>query len=112
MKALDHYEDYVHKKDFLIWMDTQGFEGYVLKGANNLLKFRMPMVLEFWPYGLKRSGCYDLLFECLVNTKYEFFINLDKDEKIKIPLTKGNLVILSESLQSPGGEDFTDILVV
>lgn len=40
----------------LIWIDVQGFEGYVFKGAKGLLSQHIPTVSEIWPYGIKRAG--------------------------------------------------------
>lgn len=42
----------------LAWIDTQGHEGQVLSGATSLLASPVPLVLEFWPYGLHRAGGY------------------------------------------------------
>uniref|UniRef100_UPI0012ED77F2 FkbM family methyltransferase n=1 Tax=Ruegeria sp. 6PALISEP08 TaxID=1225660 RepID=UPI0012ED77F2 len=51
----------------LIWVDTQGHEGHVLSYAESLTKMRCPVVLEFWPYGLERSGGYKMLREALAS---------------------------------------------
>lgn len=40
----------------LVWIDVQGHEGYVFKGAKEFLKRKIPLVSEIWPYGVKRSG--------------------------------------------------------
>jgi FkbM family methyltransferase len=45
----------------LLWMDTQGHEGFILSGAKRLLDENIPVMLEFWPYGLIRSGTLELL---------------------------------------------------
>lgn len=45
----------------LIWIDTQGHEGHVLSCADVIEKTNTPIVLEFWPYGLQRSGGYPML---------------------------------------------------
>ena len=42
----------------LVWMDTQGHEGHALSGAASLRSARVPIVAEFWPYGLHRAGGY------------------------------------------------------
>jgi FkbM family methyltransferase len=42
----------------LVWMDTQGYEGHVLKGAAKMLAARVPLVMEVWPYGMERAGSY------------------------------------------------------
>lgn len=40
----------------LVWMDVQGFEAHVLRGAPTLLSSGVPVVAEIWPYGLRRAG--------------------------------------------------------
>ncbi len=50
----------------LVWIDTQGHEGHVLAAAKALETAKTPIVIEFWPYGLKRSDGYQRLREFLV----------------------------------------------
>ncbi len=40
----------------LVWADIQGFEGYLLRGAAATLAHGAPVLSEFWPYGILRSG--------------------------------------------------------
>jgi len=40
----------------MIWIDIQGYEGYVFKGAEMFLKKGLPVVSEIWPYGIMRTG--------------------------------------------------------
>ncbi|MBN1679336.1 MAG: FkbM family methyltransferase [Anaerolineae bacterium] len=40
----------------LMWIDVQGWEGYVFLGAKNLLSKGIPVVSEIWPYGIRRAG--------------------------------------------------------
>ncbi|MEQ1831108.1 MAG: FkbM family methyltransferase [Pirellula sp.] len=40
----------------LIWIDVQGFEGYAFRGAADLLRSKIPVVSEIWPYGIHRAG--------------------------------------------------------
>ena len=42
----------------LVWMDIQGHEGKFFAGAKTFFAEHkgLPVVMEFWPYGLKRSG--------------------------------------------------------
>ena len=40
----------------LIWIDVQGYDGFVFKGAKNYLKQDLPVMTEIWPYGIGRSG--------------------------------------------------------
>lgn len=49
----------------LLWMDTQGHEGLILSAAKRVLSENVPVMLEFWPYGLIRSGTLDLLCDII-----------------------------------------------
>lgn len=49
----------------MAWIDTQGHEGHVLAGASALEGANVPIVIEFWPYGLESSGGYAMLREFL-----------------------------------------------
>lgn len=45
----------------LVWVDTQGHEAHVLAGATETQRCRVPWVIEYWPYGLRRANGIDLL---------------------------------------------------
>jgi FkbM family methyltransferase len=94
----------------LIWMDTQGFEGYILNGARKLLQSRIPMVIEFWPYGMQRSQSYDKLKSALIESGYTSLYDLADDEPHKVALDAQTLDGLFERLEAEGS--FTDILVL
>jgi FkbM family methyltransferase len=59
----------------LLWMDTQGFEGFVLAGARQVLAARPPLVTEYWPYSLRRVGGYAAFHAAIAG--YRQFIDLD-----------------------------------
>lgn len=40
----------------LAWIDVQGHEGHLFAGARTLLDSEVPIVCEYWPYGLERAG--------------------------------------------------------
>lgn len=40
----------------LVWVDIQGHEGQFFQGAARTLARGIPVVTEFWPYGILRSG--------------------------------------------------------
>lgn len=49
-----------------LWIDTEGFEPAVLKGAENTLKSGdIPVLMEFNPYLWNEAGFYDLLMDTL-----------------------------------------------
>jgi FkbM family methyltransferase len=49
----------------LIWIDAQGHEAHILRGATQLLGSRIPIVMEYWPYGLRRAGGLEALHELI-----------------------------------------------
>lgn len=40
----------------LVWIDVQGHEAQVFAGGRRLIARGVPVVTEFWPYGIRRSG--------------------------------------------------------
>jgi len=40
----------------LLWVDVQGHDGKLLRGARETLALGVPIVNELWPYGILRSG--------------------------------------------------------
>ena len=49
----------LERNNSLIWMDTQGHEGIILKGAKQSIEKKIPMVLEFTPFFIEKNGSYD-----------------------------------------------------
>ena len=72
----------INKDEHFIWIDTQGYEGYVLSGASFALDNLVPICMEFWPYGLKRSNCYDLLMKILEKSNYKIMVDLRKPSEV------------------------------
>lgn len=54
----------------VIWMDIQGHEAKCLEGAPKTLSAKMPVVLNFWPYGLYRAGTTRLDFMALLTRRF------------------------------------------
>ena len=62
----------------LVWMDAQGHEGHVLAGARRLVAAGMPVLTEYWPYGLSRAGGLDR-FHALVAEGYRTVVDLQSN---------------------------------
>jgi FkbM family methyltransferase len=62
----------------LLWIDAQGHEGQILAGARSLLANRIPLVIEFWPYGLQRAGGLESLVET-VSSSFGKLLDLGKE---------------------------------
>jgi FkbM family methyltransferase len=60
----------------LIWMDAQGHEAHILRGAQALLGSDVPIVMEYWPEGLRHAGGLEALHE-IVASHYSYVIDLD-----------------------------------
>jgi len=101
-------------RNMLIWMDTQGYEGFVLQGATSLIAAHVPIVAEFWPYGMRRAGSYSLLREQLAG--YRGFIDLREADAAQ-PGGAGALRPMSDldQLHAALGvtdESYTDLLIL
>lgn len=59
------------------WIDIQGHESFLLDGARSLLSTDIPVVIEFWPYGLKRAGGLEQ-FVSIVQEHYREFLNVNE----------------------------------
>ena len=85
----------------LLFMDTQGYEGQILSGGKNLIESCVPIVTEFWPYGLKRSNGIEMFYEALANSDYNVFRDLrfpDKKYEFNIDLLRKIELELGEGL--------------
>jgi len=90
----------------LAWIDAQGHEGQVLSGARRLLEARVPIVCEFWPYGLRRAGGLERFCELVAGSRAEF-VDLGKPGNAARP-TSG----LPELAGTLDGMLFTDLLLL
>jgi len=54
--ALPEVRDFGLSSPSLMWIDVQGYEGYVFRGGKSLLEKGLPAVSEVWPYGILRAG--------------------------------------------------------
>ena len=101
------------KNSCLIWMDTQGYEGIILQGAQNILAAKVPMVIEFWPYGMKRAHAYDGLRKSI--SSYSHYYDLSENEPKAIAMSEAAIDSLYknfEDMDKKGGINFTDLLLV
>ena len=82
-KKLDTIMKRFNPKDTFIWIDTQGYESFVLDGGINTLSKKTPMVIEFWPYGLDKFNSYNLLKKNLIKADYKYCYNLNSKTYLK-----------------------------
>ncbi len=85
---LDKFKN-LFDKNCLIWVDVQGYEEKVLKGAKILINKNIPIVIEFYPDLMKKFSSKNEIINVLQN--FKFFYDL-KDKKIyKQKTSKTNL---------------------
>lgn len=69
----------------LVWMDIQGHEGRFLKGARSFLSTynRVPVVMEFWPYAMNKSGQDKKEFLTMIYNLFNTFYLLSGSSYVK-----------------------------
>lgn len=90
----------------LAWLDVQGHEASVLDGATALLHSEIPIVCEYWPYGLRRAGALERFHE-LVTASRRQLVDLGARRPEAVP--GANLVRLGATYR---GLAFTDLLLL
>ncbi|HET7485898.1 MAG TPA: FkbM family methyltransferase [Solirubrobacterales bacterium] len=91
----------------LLWIDAQGHEGQIVAGAKTLIAKRVPLVIEFWPYGLRRSGGLEELVNTISFT-YGKLLDLGKDPP-EAPRPVADIARLADEYQ---GVTQTDLLLI
>jgi hypothetical protein len=95
----------------LIWMDTQGYEGYVLAGATRWLDTGTPLVMEFDPYLMKRVNSFGLMKAALAN--YAGFHDLWQNPRRFRPISDlDDLYAKHDKAREFGEIGFTNILAI
>lgn len=96
-------------EECVLFMDTQGFEGHVLTGAKKLIEKDVPIVTEFWPYGLNRAGGLNLFYDVLSSSGYTSFWDLRNPSK-KLNFSIVELKKIAAELGEDGAS--TDLLFI
>ena len=86
----------------LLWMDIEGYEGHALMGAMDLLAAGTPVVCEYNPSYLLRSGGLPKFQKALLGRRI-FDLKGGSEKEITLEELVSNY---------PDGPDFTDILAI
>jgi FkbM family methyltransferase len=97
----------------LVWIDTQGHEAHVLDGAKTLLASTVPVIAEYWPYGLDRAGALDR-FHTIVSTHYRAVIDVRASMRAGRPqeLPAKTIWALAERYDSSHHWEYTDLALL
>jgi FkbM family methyltransferase len=103
----------INPKKSIVWIDTQGFEPIIIQGAHNLLKYKVPIVVEFWPYGLKRNNLFNEMRRIVL--KFDFFCDLAQNNMILKKINAKNvddLFLGWDEEKSDKYSLYTDLLLI
>jgi len=92
----------------VLFMDAQGFEGHVLSGAKKLIKNNIPIITEFWPYGLIRSDGLKRFYDVLSSSAYTSMWDLRNPSK-KLKFSINELKKIASELGENGHTDLVFI---
>lgn len=94
----------------LVWIDTQGHEGQVLAGATLLTDTDIPIISEYWPYGLRRADGLDLFHEIVANN-YRRVIDIRASEAAGsvVEIAASQIADLADRYPN---ETYTDVLLL
>jgi FkbM family methyltransferase len=98
----------------IVKSDTQGSEAKILKGAQVLFSkgWRPVMILEFWPFGLSKSGDDPLTFwQELIHLGYKTFEVSESNPQL-VPVCLDRLKIRLETDISPSSGGFINLLCI
>lgn len=70
----------------MMWIDVQGFEGFVFAGAPKILNDGIPAVSEIWPYGILRSGMSLEQFHSIVSDIWSNYWVERRNRFIRYPI--------------------------
>ena len=84
----------------VIWIDVQGYEGYVFLGAMKLLSTGIPVVSEIWPYGIRRSGMSEEQFCRIAEGIWSSYWMMRRGRFVRYPIN--TLAILFDELGLEG----------
>ena len=111
LKVLDEFmakPENLNAEVSLIWLDTQGHEAKILRGARKLLSKGIPMVTEFWPEGIENSGESIDSFCAEILSHYKFFFDLREKE----PRKRSCFELLSLAREYAINRDYTDLVLI
>jgi FkbM family methyltransferase len=106
----ERFDDIITQVDStsqLIWIDTQGYEGFVLEGAADAISQRVPVVIEFWPYGMRRADSYGSVKRAMMN--YQVFFDLSSQVSVPVRISESSIDQLYKSLGEY--QSYTDLLL-
>jgi FkbM family methyltransferase len=90
----------------LVWIDVQGYEGYVFAGAQDFLSSGIPTVSEIWPYGILRAGMSLEQFASIVTGIWSDYWIERRERFIRYPIS-----VFDRYLEELGAEGYFENVI-
>jgi len=92
----------------LVWLDVQGYEGYVFKGGKSFFSKGVPVVSELWPYAIKRAGmgCDD--FCGITGSIWSHYYIIHRKNFVRYPIENLKSLFIELELE----DSFTNIILL
>ena len=90
----------------LVWIDVQGYEGYVFAGAQDFLSSGIPAVSEIWPYGVLRAGMSLERFASIVASVWSDYWIERRKRFIRYPIS-----VFDRYLEELGAEGYFENVI-
>jgi FkbM family methyltransferase len=94
----------------LIWVDVQGHEGQLVRGARETLAHGAPVLTEFWPYGIRRSGLDRNEYFDIVRAHFDRVLYVDAAADRFEPIGWTDLAALFDAHVGP--DEFVELLLL
>lgn len=94
-----------------IKIDTQGAEPFVVSGARDILTRAGLLVIEFWPYGMRRMGGDPNEVISLLRGFHSLAIGVQEDEASEMPVAEA-IGFLTSAVQNKHSDDkfYVDVI--
>lgn len=85
----------------LVWVDVQGYEGRLFRGAKRTLEGGAPVLAEVWPYGIRRAGMEPDEYVEIVRDLFERVIRVTDEGRTFEPLDPAWVAALFDERPRP-----------
>jgi FkbM family methyltransferase len=86
-ETLDNFFENRTEPVHAFWVDIQGHEGHFFLGARTFLERGIPVIFEFWPYGIERAGTSPREFVSFLSAMFTHFWVIGNRDYQRAPLS-------------------------
>jgi FkbM family methyltransferase len=86
-EILKQLPEVITNKIEIVWIDIQGHEGFLFKGAKSwFIETNIPVITEIWPYVILRSGMPIEEFDEIVKSIWNYYYVIRRGRFIRYPI--------------------------